>query len=83
MTTAINLPESLENPTDNEATLNAFFSYVTDSPAKRGFCELIQAMPDRQLAIQLEAHALDMVIYAIDQMAHLAQLSHQPTAGNS
>ena len=83
MSTAIYLPESLEFQADNEDTMNEIFSYITDSPAKQKFGELIQTMPDRQLAIRLEEHALDMVIHAIEQMAHLAQLSQQPAAGNS
>lgn len=73
MSTAINLPNRCKFQPDNEDTMNEIFSYITNSPAKPKFDQLIQAMTDRRLAMQLEEHAIDLMIDVIQNMCSLAK----------
>jgi hypothetical protein len=75
MQNAINLPESLKIQPINADTLPEFFSFIAQSPAQQEFAKLIHAMPDRQLAIQIEAAALDMLSATIERMAELGDVA--------
>ena len=75
MQNAINLPESLKIRPINADSLPEFFSYIAQSPAQQEFANLIHAMPDRKLAIQIEAAALDMLSVAIERMAQLGSVA--------
>lgn len=71
---------ALENQTINEDSLNDFFSYVSTCPARSNFNQLIETMPDRKMALALEGHAIDMVLFAIERMSHLGRImSHAET----
>jgi hypothetical protein len=74
MQNAINLPESLKNQPITADSLPEFFSFISQSPAQQEFANLVNAMPDRRLAIQIEAAALDMLSVAIERMAQLGNV---------
>jgi hypothetical protein len=75
MQNAINLPESLKNQPITADSLPEFFSFIAQSPAQQEFANLIHELPDRKLAIQIEAAALDMLSVAIERMAQLGSVA--------